>query len=124
LIVIILTTVVMPGFFEAGYNVLIHQPNGHDWWQSIPLPDGNRIAGAHDDHNVQLKLWDNLYLGTAELAGKYVLDVGANDGFFTIAALLTGAPKVTAINTAERSSYPENLLFACEQWNVASEVVV
>jgi len=114
----------MSSFFEASYNNLIHRPNGRDWWHCMPLPNGNRIAGAHADCFVQLKLWENLDLLTFDLAGKRVLDVGANDGFFTIAALLAGAGKVTAINTADRPSYPENLLFACKQWNVAPEVVV
>jgi SAM-dependent methyltransferase len=114
----------MQSFFEASYKDLIHSPNGRDWWHSMPLPDGNRIAGAHADRYVQLKLWESLYLNASDLAGKRVLDVGANDGFFTIAALLAGAGTVTAINTADRRSYPENLLFACKQWNAAPEVIV
>jgi 2-polyprenyl-3-methyl-5-hydroxy-6-metoxy-1,4-benzoquinol methylase len=111
-------------FFKASYNNLIHRPNGRPWWHSMPLPDGNRIAGAHTDHDVQLKLWENLYLTTSDLAGKRVLDIGANDGFFTIAALLAGAAKVTAINPADRPTYPENLLFASKQWNVTPDVIV
>jgi 2-polyprenyl-3-methyl-5-hydroxy-6-metoxy-1,4-benzoquinol methylase len=114
----------MLAFFQASYNNLIERPNGLDWWHSIPLPDGNRIAGAHKDRNIQLKLWENLYLNPSDIAGKRVLDVGANDGFFTIAALLAGAGKVTAINTADWHTYPENLLFACKQWNVAPQVIV
>jgi SAM-dependent methyltransferase len=114
----------MPTFFQADYNSLISRPNGRDWWHSIPLPDGNRIAGAHSDHNVQLKLWENLHLSPSEIAGKRILDVGANDGFFTIAALLAGAATVTAINLADWHTYPENLLFACKQWDVTPEVVL
>jgi SAM-dependent methyltransferase len=114
----------MPAFFKISYERLIHEPNGRSWWHSMPLPDGNRIAGAHADVDVQLKLWDCLSLHTCGLAGKRVLDIGANDGFFTIAALLAGAGKVTAINTADEATYPENLLFAAKQWNVAPEVVV
>jgi len=53
-----------------------------------------------------------------------LLDIGANDGFYTIAALLAGAYEVTAINTANEPTYPENLRFAGKQWNVAPEVVV
>jgi SAM-dependent methyltransferase len=114
----------MSTFFRPDYNNLISRPNGRDWWHSIPLPDGNRIAGAHDDHNVQLKLWQNLYLNPSDIGGKRVLDVGANDGFFTIAPLLAGASLVTAINLADWHTYPENLLFACKQWDVAPEVIV
>jgi 2-polyprenyl-3-methyl-5-hydroxy-6-metoxy-1,4-benzoquinol methylase len=111
-------------FFQATYNNLVHRPNDRDWWHSMPLPDGNRIAGGHDDRYVQLKLWKNLHLDHADLAGKRVLDVGANDGFFTIAAILAGADEVTAINPADRPSYPENLLFAAKQWKVEPEVVI
>lgn len=114
----------MASFFEASYKDLIYRPNGLDWWQSIPLPDGNRIAGAHADRIVQLKVWKNLYLDPAEVAGKRILDIGANDGFYTIAALVAGAQKVTAINTADRPSFPANLLFASKQWNVVPEIVV
>jgi len=90
----------------------------------MPLPGGKRIAGFHTDPNVQLKLWENLHLKTVDLDGKRVLDIGANDGFFTIAALLAGAGHVTAINTVDWATYPENLLFASKQWNVAPEVIV
>ena len=111
-------------FFKTSYKNLIYRPNGRDWWHSMPLPDGNRIAGAHPDRYVQLKLWENSYLNASDLAGKRVLDVGTNDGFFSIAALLAGAGKVTAINMDDRPSYPENLQFASRQWNVAPEIVV
>jgi len=114
----------MRSFFEPSYKNLIHSPNGRFWWHSMPLPDGNRIAGAHADRDVQRKLWENLYLNTSDIAGKGVLDIGANDGFFTIAALLAGAGKVTAINTADWPTYPENLLFASQQWNVTPDVIV
>lgn len=114
----------MPAFFKISYNDLIREPNGRSWWQSMPLPNGNRISGAHADVNVQFKLWDSLRLYTCGLAGKRVLDIGANDGFFTIAALLTGASKVTAINTADEATYPENLQYAAKQWDVAPEIIV
>jgi SAM-dependent methyltransferase len=114
----------MRTFFEASYHDLVEKPNGRFWWHSMPLPNGKRIAGAQKDLNVQLKLWENLYLNTPDLIGKRVLDIGANDGFFTIAALLAGAQEVTAINTADWPTYPRNLLFASKQWNVAPEIIV
>ena len=33
-------------FFSQDYRDLIHRPNGADWFHSVPLPDGSRIAGA------------------------------------------------------------------------------
>jgi 2-polyprenyl-3-methyl-5-hydroxy-6-metoxy-1,4-benzoquinol methylase len=91
----------------------------------MPLSNGDRIAGAHPDPNVQLKLWQTLGLELDEnLHAKRVLDIGANDGYFTIATILAGADQVSAINTADRRSYPHNLNFAAEQWNVNPEVLV
>jgi SAM-dependent methyltransferase len=114
----------MGSFFDGTYRNLVHRPDGRFWWHSMPLPDGDRIAGAHHDHNVQLKLWENLGLKTPELAGRRVLDIGANDGFFTIAALLSGAGEVTAINTADWPTYPHNIVYASRQWAVAPKIVV
>jgi 2-polyprenyl-3-methyl-5-hydroxy-6-metoxy-1,4-benzoquinol methylase len=112
-------------FFEPTYRNLVHRPNGWPWWHSMPLPNGDRIAGAHQDPNVQLKLWQTLDLDRDEnLHGRRVIDIGANDGYFTIGTILAGAERVTAINTADRRSYPHNLHFAAEQWKVSPEVLV
>jgi 2-polyprenyl-3-methyl-5-hydroxy-6-metoxy-1,4-benzoquinol methylase len=112
-------------FFEPTYRNLVHRPNGWPWWHSVPLPNGDRIAGAHPDPNAQLKLWQTLGLELDEnLHAKRVLDIGANDGYFTIASILAGADQVTAINTADRRSYPHNLDFAAAQWNVSPEVLI
>jgi tRNA (mo5U34)-methyltransferase len=114
----------MSTFFEPSYVNLVDSPNGRSWFQSMPLPDGSRIAGAHRDRNVQLKLWETLSLIEADVAGRTVLDIGANDGFFTVAALLAGAARVTAINTSDCRTYPDNLLFASKHWKVAPEIIV
>jgi 2-polyprenyl-3-methyl-5-hydroxy-6-metoxy-1,4-benzoquinol methylase len=112
-------------FFDSTYRNLVHKPNGWPWWHSMPLPNGDRIAGAHPDPNVQLKLWQTLGLDLDEnLRAKRVLDIGANDGYFTIATILSGADQVSAINTADRRSYPRNLNFAAEQWNVNPQVLI
>jgi SAM-dependent methyltransferase len=112
-------------FFAPTYRNLVQRLNGWPWWHSMPLPNGDRIVGAHPDPNVQLKLWQTLGLDRDEnLHAKRVLDIGANDGYFTIATILAGADRVTAINTADRSSYPHNLNFAAEQWNVSPEVLI
>jgi SAM-dependent methyltransferase len=92
---------------------------------SMPLPNGDRVAGAHTDRNVQLKLWQTLGIDREEnLRDRRVLDIGANDGYFTIAAILAGAGRVTAINVADRRSYPHNLNFAASQWNVSAEILI
>jgi 2-polyprenyl-3-methyl-5-hydroxy-6-metoxy-1,4-benzoquinol methylase len=112
-------------FFAPTYRNLVHRPNGRAWWHSMPLPDGDRVEGAHADRNVQLKLWQTLDLERdGSVAGKRVIDIGANDGYFTIAAILAGADRVTAINTSDLRNYPHNLQFAAKQWEVNPEVVV
>ena len=96
----------MASFFEATYKDLIF-PTAATSGHSVPLPDSNRIAGAQADRCVQLRLRYNLYLAPSEIYGKKMLDIGANDGFYTIAAPISGAQKVTAINTADRPSISE-----------------
>jgi 2-polyprenyl-3-methyl-5-hydroxy-6-metoxy-1,4-benzoquinol methylase len=108
-------------FFDNQYRGLTHRPNDSDWFHSVPLPDGNRIAGFHQDRNIQVKLWH--CLGAAP-TDQRVLDVGANDGYFSIAALLSGARHVMAINTADCATFPGNISFAAKQWNVAPEICV
>ena len=90
----------------------------------MPLPDGNRIAGAHADRDVQRKFVGELVFEHFRYCRERSTRHRANDGFFTIAALLVGAGEVTAINPADRSTYPENLLFASKQWNVTPDVIV
>jgi 2-polyprenyl-3-methyl-5-hydroxy-6-metoxy-1,4-benzoquinol methylase len=108
-------------FFKRTYRHLVERPNGRYWFHSVPLPNGDRIVGAHSDSNVQTKLWDTLAVNPNQ---KRVLDIGANDGFFTIAALLAGAKSATAINTADCPTYPENLSFAAKEWNVTPHIVI
>jgi 2-polyprenyl-3-methyl-5-hydroxy-6-metoxy-1,4-benzoquinol methylase len=91
----------------------------------MPLPNGDRIEGAHADRNVQLKLWQTLKLEQdGNVEGRRVFDIGANDGYFTIAAILAGADRVTAINTPDGRRYPHNLQFAANHWQVDPEVLI
>jgi SAM-dependent methyltransferase len=91
----------------------------------MPLPDGTRIRGASGDPNREQRLWAAC-LGSDRdcLAGKRVLDVGANDGFFSIAALLCGADSVNAVNTPAlaHGTFPANLQYAADQWEVAPQI--
>jgi len=111
-------------FFSSQIQELVASPNGTaTWWHSLPLPDGRRIVGAHLDKDFQLKMWDALQIPPNALQGKAVLDIGANDGFFTVAAFLSGASHVTAINSEDWTTWPLNIRFASEAWKVNPEVV-
>ena len=87
-------------FFQNRSDKLVDSPNQSEiWWHSIPLPDGSRINGYHKDKDLQFKMWRAMKIANSGgLAGKRVLDIGANDGFFTLAALMAGAQEVTAID--------------------------
>src|SRR5262249_46452342 len=71
------------------------------------------------------KLWQTLGLdGDENLRSARILDIGANDGYFTIATILAGAAQVTAINSHDWHNYPHNLHFAAKQWQLSPEVLV
>jgi SAM-dependent methyltransferase len=111
-------------FFQQEYESLVVSPNGSPiWWHSMPLPDGRRISGFHDDKDVQLKLWRALRITDGGgLTGKTVLDIGANDGFFTVAALMAGAREVTAID-CDWEGWPDNIRYAGDAWGVEPQIV-
>ena len=91
----------------------------------MPLPDGSHIRGANTNLTHQLNMWDALKIpSSGGLTGKSVLDIGANDGFFTLAAIVAGADKVTAINSPDWDSYPANLQFSSRAWGFDPEILV
>ncbi len=114
----------MEPFFQESYKALVDSPNGSAvWWHSLPLPDGNRVNGHNPDKDLQLKMWGAMQIpGDGGLAGKKVLDIGANDGFFTVAATMAGAAKVTAIDK-DWSTWPVNIDYSCRTWQVEPEIV-
>jgi SAM-dependent methyltransferase len=97
--------------------------NEGTWFHNMPLPDGRRMAGANHDRNREQKLWKAFDI---DVKGKDVLDIGANDGFFSIGAKLAGAEHVTAVNPADTAMnlFPNNLLHIQEAWKVDLEIVV
>jgi SAM-dependent methyltransferase len=111
-------------FFQSTFTELIESPNGSRiWWHSMPLPDGLRISGQHHDKDLQLKMWRALKIANnGGLAGRSVLDIGANDGFFSLAALMAGADKVTAID-ATWETWPANIRYASDMWRLEPEIV-
>ena len=114
----------MEPFFQKTYKALVESPNGTPvWWHSLPLPDGNRVNGNNPDKSLQLKMWGAMKIPEAGgLARKHVLDIGANDGFFTVAAAMAGARKVTAIDK-DWSTWPVNIGWSCATWQVDPEIV-
>jgi len=114
---------VLSNFFQRTYLQLIDSPNGERWWHSLPLPDGNRISGAHEDKALQLSMWDALLVpGSGGLSGKRVLDIGANDGFFSLAAIAAGASSVTSVDK-DWDTWPKNIQYASRIWKAPLEIV-
>lgn len=106
---------------------IVSPPNGRFWFQTMPLRDGTRIRGASGDPNREQRLWASCFGADRDcLAGKRVLDVGANDGFFSIAAALCGADEVHAVNpaTLAHGTFPANLRFAADEWDANIRVTV
>ena len=113
----------LANFFQRPYLRLVDSPNGQRWWHSMPLPDRNRISGAHEDKDLQLSMWDALLIaGSGGLDGKRVLDIGANDGFFSLAAVAAGASSVTSVDK-DWDTWPKNIDYASRVWNAPLDVV-
>ncbi|HEY3368232.1 MAG TPA: methyltransferase domain-containing protein [Symbiobacteriaceae bacterium] len=65
------------------------------WWHSVPLGDGHATRGTKAfSVNQELAKWKF----PADLTGKTVLDIGCNDGGYSVAALERGASHVLAVD--------------------------
>lgn len=113
----------MDTFFQTELRALTPSPNQQIWWHAMPLPDGSRIDSVHPDKDLQLKMWHALGIAPEEISGKKVLDIGAADGFFSIAAHIAGADAVTSIGTADWSTWPHNIELASKAWDARIEIV-
>jgi 2-polyprenyl-3-methyl-5-hydroxy-6-metoxy-1,4-benzoquinol methylase len=114
----------MKPFFQDHFDKLVDSPNHSPlWWHSLPMPDGCRINGCNPDKDLQFKMWRAMKIANnGGLAGKRVLDIGANDGFFTVAAIMAGAKEVTAIDTGW-GTWPQNIQYSTEIWRVRAKIV-
>ncbi|MGP9811907.1 class I SAM-dependent methyltransferase [Rhodopseudomonas sp. NSM] len=101
----------------------IASPNETNWFQSVTFPDGRRVKGHNADFMLTNKMWRALGIENGSLAGKSVLDVGANDGFFTVAAGLAGAGEIVSINSTDYPSYPTNIEYLTSAWGVSPELI-
>ncbi|MBE9221714.1 class I SAM-dependent methyltransferase [Cyanobacterium stanieri LEGE 03274] len=114
----------MNSFFENKIQQFINSPNNSRiWWHSIPLPNGDRIRSCHEDQELQFQMWNALQIdNSGGLKGKKVLDIGANDGFFSIAASMAGASEVTSVDK-NWETWPKNLKYISKIWNVDIEII-
>lgn len=94
------------------------------WFHNMPLKNGKRIAGANHDRNREQKLW--AAFRQVDFKDKHVLDIGANDGYFSVGAVLAGAKSVTSVNPEEMciGHFPHRFNIAKEEWNVETETIV
>jgi SAM-dependent methyltransferase len=112
-----------PNFLEGRDYPLVDRPQAEFWWHSSPLPDGTRTKSRQEFQETQFRIWDGIMAGAPEgFAARRVLDVGAADGFFSLAAWAAGAASVTAID-ADYIGWPDNLTFLTKAWNADIEIV-
>jgi len=111
-------------FFKNGFERLVNSPNQSElWWHNMPLPDGSRINGVSEDKDLQFKMWNAMQIASnGGLENKCVLDIGANDGFFSLAALAAGAREVTAMDM-DWGTWPKNISYAAEKWHLTPTIV-
>jgi 2-polyprenyl-3-methyl-5-hydroxy-6-metoxy-1,4-benzoquinol methylase len=89
----------------------------------MPLPDGTRVNGVPGDKDLQFKAWRGMGIAEAGgLSGKRVLDIGANDGFFALCALMAGAAEVIALDK-DWFTWPQNIQYASQAWGVNPKIV-
>ena len=96
------------------------------WFHNMPLPDSRRVAGANHDRNREQKMWEAFRRVGVDVKDKRVLDIGANDGYFSIGAMLAGAKSVTSINPQEMcvGHFPNRLNILNDEWKVDLEIIV
>ena len=100
-------------FFDSESNDPVDSPTGFPWTQSVPMPDGTRTRGLDTDPARILRLWEACFGEDRNaLAGQSVLDAAADDGYFTLAAMLSGAESVVALETSAFA----NLRYASQRW--------
>ena len=96
--------------------------NKSAWFHQIDLGDGVVTPGLQD---CALTLPRVAFPN--DLAGKTVLDIGANDGFFSFEAKRRGAARVVALDTWARkyddTRAVENILFCADVLGLSIEVV-
>ena len=110
-------------FFEGRGFPIVERPADEFWWHSTPLPNGVRTKSRQAWQECQFSMWDAITSATPDgFVGKTVLDIGAADGFFSIAAAASGASRVDAIDIAY-VGWPVNLGFLSQQWKLPVNII-
>ncbi|MFO0849827.1 MAG: class I SAM-dependent methyltransferase [Gemmataceae bacterium] len=114
-------------FLRADIGELVAGPPGSTWFHSAPTPDGRRLVANTSDPLREQKLWEACFDDDRDvLLGRRVLDVGAGDGFFSVAATLCGARSVHAVDLGPPANpgFPANLRWLSRVWGVGPAVTV
>lgn len=114
-------------FLRAEVGELVAGPPGSTWHHSAPTPDGRRLLANTSDPLREQKLWEACFDDDRDaFIGRRVLDVGAGDGFFSVAATLCGARSVHAVDLGPPANpnFPANLRWLSRVWGVSPAVTV
>ena len=91
------------------------------WFHTAPLPNGRRMRSNRiENPDAQNLMWKTFEIES--LSGKKVLDIGAADGFFSLAAKAMGAEKVTALDL-NYWGWPQNITNLSRLWNAEIDIV-
>jgi hypothetical protein len=101
------------GLDEAGSNEV--------WHHTVPLPNGRRIKSNRiPNPDAQSIMWKAFQIKS--LTSKTVLDIGAADGYFSLASKAAGADNVTAVDL-NYWDWPSHIMSLSQAWGAEISIV-